>query len=299
MCRPMDDGLKGDKETAGYQTRSLIRAIEILNAFGPDRLTLSVKDLHELLGTPKPTVSRLASVLEQHGLLRGAGRGYQLGPKTFELGALFAQQHGLHDVGRAPLEANAVESSQTSSLAVLAGQSVVYLIVATPPRPIHHVTQSGSREDAHPTGLGKALLSALPREEVDRRLGGTTLARRTPNTICDLAELHKELDATRERGYALDREEFAHGLRCVAMTVQLPRLGLAAISVSGPAAEYSPTAIKKFLRILRGTAAELERVFALAADYDAALSPIPQTSPDGAIAASGQVERIVRTTSAA
>jgi DNA-binding IclR family transcriptional regulator len=259
-------------ESVGYQTRSLIRALAILDAFGPDRPTLSVKDLHELLDVPKPTVSRLASVLEQHGLLRGAGHAYQLGPKTFELGALFAQEFKLHDAGRLPIEAMARESSQTSSLALLSGRSVVYLIVARPSRPIHHVTESGSREYAHLTGLGKALLAGLPMEVVDRVVGEEPFPRQTEHTICDRAELHAELELTRKRGYALDHEEFALGLRCVAMRVELPRVGPAAISVSGPAADYTPAAIPKLLAILERTAVALEEAFSQAADFSL---PIP------------------------
>jgi len=261
----------------GYQTRSLIRALAILDAFGPDRATLSVKELHELLDLPKPTVSRLASVLEQCGLLRGAGSGYQLGPKTFELGSLFAQQYGLQHAARPAMERMAREASQTSSLAMLSGRLVVYLVVARPPRPIHHVTEAGSREFAHPTGLGKVLLAGLTPDEVDRTLGDEPLARMTDNTICDRAELHDELERVRRRGYALDEEEFAVGLRCVAIGLDVPRLGPAAISLSGPAADYSPAGIKRFLKILRATGQELDRAFSEAAQSAYPLPGTPRT----------------------
>jgi DNA-binding IclR family transcriptional regulator len=260
-------------DAVGYQTRSLIRALAILDAFGPDRPMLSVKDLHELLDVPKPTVSRLASVLEQQGFLRGAGHGYRLGPKTFALGSLFAQQYELHEAGRPPMEALARDTAQTSSLAVLSGRHVVNLIVVRPARPIHHVTAAGSREYAHLTGLGKALLSALPEESVERILGDDPYPRETPNSICDHTALHAELDRTRQRGYALDREEFALGLRCVAVPLQLPRLGPASISVSGPAADYSTAAIPRFFAALQRTAKELETAFGHAADFSL---PIPR-----------------------
>lgn len=269
-------------DSVGYQTRSLARALAILDAFGPDRTTLSVKDLHELLGVPKPTVSRLASVLEQHGLLRGAGHAYKLGPKTFELGALFAQQYDLDDAGRATLEAMADESSQTSSLALLSGRSVVYLIVARPSRPIHHVTESGSREYAHVTGLGKALLSALPDAAVDRVLGPEPYPRRTANSITDRASLREELARSRKRGYALDREEFALGLRCVAIHVDLPRLGLAAISVSGPAADYPAAAIPAFVELLGRAAAALREAFSRAPDLSLPLAGRSQAATGSA-----------------
>jgi IclR family transcriptional regulator, acetate operon repressor len=263
-----------------YQTRSLVRALAILDAFTSDRPTLRVNDLHELLDLPKPTISRLASVLKQHGLLVGDGRGYQLGPKTFELGALFAQQNGLRDAGRAALEATARETVQTSSLAVLSGRHVLNLLVAKPPRPIHHVTEAGNRDPAHTTGLGKALLSALTDEEVDEVLGSEPLERMTPQTICDRKGLYAELGKSRRRGYALDREEFANGLRCIAIQVDLPRLGRAAISLSGPASDYAPGMLPKHLARLRQTADELVEAFGTAADYSL---PTPIGTSSGAM----------------
>ncbi len=247
----------------------MIRALSILDAFAVEKSnsTLSVKNLHELLDLPKPTVSRLATILEQQGFLRGTGNGYQLGPRTFELGAIFGQQYGVDRVGRPPLEAMARETLQTSSLAILSGPSVVYLIVERPAQPVHHVTQAGSREYAHVTGLGKALLAALPPQVVDRILGASPFPRLTKNTLTERDLLHEELELTRRRGYALDQEEFALGLRCVAIQIELPRLGSVAISVSGPAAEYSPVSISNFLKTLHETADALEAAFTQAADY--------------------------------
>jgi IclR family acetate operon transcriptional repressor len=99
----------------------------------------------------------------------------------------------------------------------------------------------------------------------------------TEHTICDRDELIAELELTRRRGYALDQEEFALGLRCVAIRVDLPRLGPAAISVSGPAADYSSAGIKRFLKILQATAGELERAFANAAAYAYPVPGEPRT----------------------
>src|SRR2546423_2016511 len=109
-----------------------------------------------------------------------------------------------------------------------------HVMVGTPPRPLHHVTEVGLRSHAHATGLGKALLAALPDEELERRLQGASLVQLTANTFTDVNELRTELMRTREQGYALDNEETMLGLRCVAVSMTLPRLGLSSISVSGP-----------------------------------------------------------------
>lgn len=101
-------------ERAAYQTRSLTRALSILDAFGTERRSLTVKEIRLLLDLPKPTVSRLARELRRAGLLRSVAGKYELGPKTYELGSLFVRQHRFDEVGRPHLEALAANTLQTA-----------------------------------------------------------------------------------------------------------------------------------------------------------------------------------------
>jgi IclR family acetate operon transcriptional repressor len=255
------------RSNVGYQTRSLTRALSILDAFATEKRALSVKDLHELLELPKPTVSRLARELEKGGYLRRQGRLYELGPKTFELGSQFVRQYRFHDLGRPLLEQLADRFQQTSCLALLAGQRIVHVLVVPSPRPIQYVTEVGSSASAHATALGKALLSVLPEESVDELLGDGRLPRFTQNTIVDRARLRAELKTVRTRGYAIDNEETAVGLKCVGVAAELSGVGPVAISVSGPAADFSNGTIPDFAEAVRDTLSQLEVGLGQAADY--------------------------------
>lgn len=254
-------------EKVGYQTRSLTRALAILDAFATEQRPLTVKDLHELLVLPKPTISRLARELERGGYLRQSERAYELGPKTFELGSLFVRQHRFDDVGQAHLQALAAETLQTASLAMLAGADVIHVLVAASPRPVQHVTEVGSRAAAHATALGKSMLSALSDEEVAALLGRDRLIRFTPNTLADLEALLAELRRVRQRGYAVDSEETSAGLRCVGVFAQLAGVGPAAVSVSGPAADYRDDTIPVFAEAVSRTAAQLADALRHAAHF--------------------------------
>ena len=66
----------------GYHTRALVRALSILDIFSSERRPLAVKDLHLLLDLPKPTVSRLAAVLERFGYLIRREQTYMLGTEV-------------------------------------------------------------------------------------------------------------------------------------------------------------------------------------------------------------------------
>jgi len=256
-----------DSATVGYQTRSLTRALAILDAFSTGQQVLTIKELHERLDLPKPTISRLARELARGGYLRNAGRAYELGPKTFELGSLFIRQRRLDDLGQTHLSALAAKTLQTASLALLAGTDMIHVIVAPSPHPIQHVTEVGSRAEAHATGLGKALLAALPEEDVPALLGSKPLTRLTVNTIGDVETLMEELSRIRERGFAFNNEETAIGLKCVAVAADLPAVGSAAVSVSGPAADYTDERIPIFVEEVKATVAALEDALGRGRDY--------------------------------
>lgn len=232
--------MSGDAEPeVGYQTRALARALAILDAFGGDRAALSVATLHESLELPKPTIIRLAGVLEKYGYLRRLDSGYELGPKTLELGALYLRRHGILDVVRPILERLRDEVGETICLASLSGPDVLHLDVIPSLRPIHYRTEVGSRAPAHSTALGKAILATLSRDQLDETLGPPPYRALTPKTQTDRTGLLDEIELARRRGYSLDNEESAIGLKCLGIAVDTPILGTVAISASSAPASIN------------------------------------------------------------
>jgi IclR family acetate operon transcriptional repressor len=88
----------------------------------------------------------------------------------------------------------------------------------------------------------------------------------TPRTITNLAEILRELDTVRERGYAVDREEDEIGAHCVGVAV----LGgdgrpLAALSMSGPAWRAPEDVIPQIGARLRDASHAIELALGLGA----------------------------------
>jgi IclR family acetate operon transcriptional repressor len=79
-------------------------------------------------------------------------------------------------------------------------------------------TPLGVRELPHTSAAGKAILAALPPEVAERIARETGLPERTANSIRTVSQLLQELATVRERGYAVDDEEDALGVMCVAAT---------------------------------------------------------------------------------
>ena len=99
----------------------------------------------------------------------------------------------------------------------------------------------------HATAAGKALVAFDSDDEL-RKLFFNGLPRFTKATRTDVEEFIKEVGVVRERGYAVDLEEFEEGLRCIGAPVRdYTRKVVGAISVSGPAHRLSDDRISGVL----------------------------------------------------
>ena len=118
---------------------------------------------------------------------------------------------------------------------VLSKGEVVYVAIEHAQREIGIQSQIGTRHPTHCTALGKVLLSELADDEVVSLLEPLGLPGLTEHTLTSLGALLAELRHVRQRGYAIDNEERAYGIKCIAAPIHnhAGRI-VGAISVSGP-----------------------------------------------------------------
>jgi DNA-binding IclR family transcriptional regulator len=161
------------------------------------------------------------------------------------------------------LEELVAETGETAHLGILRGQEVAHVDGVLPNQLLLTGSRVGERLPAHCTAIGKALLigalekpaaPANPRAEAGARRPAAAppgpgilawkLERFTDGTITDGTKLLDEIRASQLRGYALDLEEFAAGLHCVAAPVRdASERVVAAISLSGPSQRFSRDAV--------------------------------------------------------
>src|SRR5262249_514907 len=93
----------------------------------------------------------------------------------------------------------------------------------------------------HCTALGKVLLAYLPPDAQAALLASLELTACTPRSLTTAPALRAELDAVIRRGYAVDDEEYALGVRCLAAPTRDHGGGVVAgVSVTVPAARLPP-----------------------------------------------------------
>ena len=106
--------------------------------------------------------------------------------------------------------------------------------------------------------MGKAILASYSDADVDAAISRNGLRRITEKSITRASELRADIAAIRQRGYALDDEEFVTGLRCAAAVVYNAQAeALCAISISGLAVRVSDERLHVLGRLIAEAAKEL------------------------------------------
>ena len=131
------------------------------------------------------------------------------------------------------------KTGESVNLAILRGESVIYLNSLESSSTIKVTAPLGKRVPAHACVEGRALL-AFSEPNMLESVIRAGLAAPPPQAIIDLESLRAELALIRERGYALGNEEATIGVRAIAA----PFFGsdndvVGAIGIAGPTTRLS------------------------------------------------------------
>lgn len=224
------------RETA-TGTQSVERALSVLSCFTQERPQLRISELVELTGLGQSTVSRLVGAMLGLGFLALDERSglYTAGPQVVTLAAVALNQSPVHQAGRQLAQSLAAELGLGVNLAERRGAHLFYLAHFEGADAPRSATMIGRGGPLHATGLGKALISDLSRDEIVDVIGPGPYANYTVNTLTRLDALLADLEEVRTRGYAVELQELALRRACVAAPIR-DRSGVivAALSISGP-----------------------------------------------------------------
>ncbi len=221
-----------------HLVQSVLKALDILEAFGQDEHLLGVTELSKRLGLAKSTTFNLLATLKSRGYVEEdpATSRYSLGVKLLELSKAVRANVEIRDRASALLRELAQLSREAVYLTVLHDDHSIYIYSIEAPGRILARSAVGGRAPLHCTAVGKAKMAFLREEDCDRVIRRVGLPRFTPNTITDPAALKAELALIRRRGYAVDNEEHEVGIRCVAAPIRDDSGAvIASCSISGPA----------------------------------------------------------------
>jgi len=233
----------------GGQVQSLSRALSILNTLADDEHTgLRLTEVAHRVGLATSTAHRLLTTLEENRYVRfdqSTGL-WSVGVQAFVAGNSFVRTRDIVTVAKPFMRQLMEECGETVNLAVENRGEVVYLAQVECHKLMRTITRPGGHVLMHCSGVGKALLATFAEREVEKILKKFGLPRETEKTLDTMPRILTDLGDIRQRGYAIDDEENAVGLRCVAAVIfdeQSEALG--GLSLSGPTARMTDDRLLK------------------------------------------------------
>lgn len=230
--------------------KAVERAAAIIDTIEDDG-PVGVTDLAAELGVSKGTAHTYLSTLARERLLTRSGDEYHLSLRYLSLAERLKSRIDIYDLVKKEVDKLAEETGERAQFAMLEDGMVANVYRAEGANAIRTTVTVGQYDYPHYIAVGKAMIAHLPEERRAEIVEDSGLPARTDRTITDRGELEAHLETIRERGYAVDDEERARGVRCVGAPLLDDSGGvLGGISISGPAQRMTDDRIESELRDL-------------------------------------------------
>ena len=200
----------------------------------------------------KSTLHRICGVLLDRGwIIRDGAGAYELGIRALGMAAR-SPELPIVTAFRGVAAWLLTRHDETVCLAVLDGDSSVFVAKEDSSQPVRLVTSIGSRTPAFASASGRVHLAKRTTDEVAAEFGGRPLVTPVGRRLNGLAELSEILAAVRDHGYAENDEETAAGLWAASVPI-VNRAGvvLAALTFCVPMGRVTAERRDRLLRDLQ------------------------------------------------
>lgn len=217
--------------------QALSRALQLLELLGDDTDGYRLVDLADRSGLAPSTVHRLLTTLQQHRFVQFERESnlWHVGARCFSVGATFARRRRIHDLALPVMRRLRDLTRASVNLGLADDDDILFVGQVKGPTANEAIAELGQRIPLHGAAIGQAILAEWPEADVQRYLRTRGLPRLTRNTITRPSRLYVALAAVRSTGYAVDDEQNAPGLRCIAAAIRDEHgRPFAALSVAGP-----------------------------------------------------------------
>jgi DNA-binding IclR family transcriptional regulator len=245
------------------QETSLDKALNVLEMIaqaGDTRLST----LAEATGYPPATIHRILGVLVQRRYVRQdpSNRKYMLSLKCLEISSRVTDNLEIIAVARPIMQKLMEKAGETVNLVCFEDMEAVYIDqISNTKSLLRMFTRVGARVPLHSSGVGKAFLAGRPPAEVLDYFRSAKKVRYTENSLVKEDEFLRDIEETRTRGYAVDREEFEDGVGCIAVVITQKGEAAGAMSISGPSSRlFGASTAQLAAEVVRSAAVVSQRL---------------------------------------
>lgn len=235
-------------------SQKVFDVLEYLCQRGPSRAI----EISRALSLQKSSVHRFLNSLVEFGYVYKNDLSGQFGAtlKIVQLGLMVGSRIDMVGAALPHMRQLVAEFNQTVGLGTLMDGNLLVLHREYPRNAMTHIDMS-RQLPAYCTGMGKALLSALPEGELDDYIASVPRTAFTAHTLVDGGVLKENIMEAKRNGYAEDRGEISDALHCVSVPIAIPQGRIWSLSLSGHVSAISEIGVPVLVERLRGIARNL------------------------------------------
>jgi IclR family transcriptional regulator, pca regulon regulatory protein len=240
---------RSSREAGPNFIASLSHGLAVLEAVSDSVGDIALAELAKRVGLKKTRTWRLVHTLVDLGYLHqdARTRNFRPAPRVLALGYAYFDSLDLKQLSLPLLRDLSLRHNETVNLAVLDGDELIYVERIRSPQIVTINLHVGSRLPLYSTSLGRALICEMPDEwlrQYIRRIAEDPGARKYVED--GGKRIWQALRETRERGYALNDEEVAKGLRAISSPVRDRSSQIvAAVCISVPSSRCTVAELRK------------------------------------------------------
>lgn len=228
--------------------KSAIKIFDVLELVVEEE-SISLTDISNQTEYTKSTTQRILNTLRHLNYIDQDVSTYEYFPtmKIYTLGEHLTINNIIKETSRKHLEKMSQEINETINLGILDGYNIVYLDKIVSTSPLRVDVDSSMNIPMYCSALGKAMAAFNSKVFSFKN----NYKKYTDNTIVSDEDFKKELESIKNRGYAVDNEEFVEGLICVGMPIlNNNNEAVASLSISIPKIRYDNKNIEYYTELL-------------------------------------------------
>jgi len=196
-------------------------ALEIIEFFSKNNNEIGIADISNALNINKNAVSRvLESLLEKNWIYMSdsSQKKYRLTLRPFSLICGHTNNNGIAKIAIPYIDKLNNELGDSVYLGVKNKRNILYLLHYDSKKEVRINGRAGGEYPLNCSAPGKVLLSYSNENEM-KDYFAVPIDKRTENTITAFDAFMIEAERIKKSGYAIDNEEFAKGIICIAVPV--------------------------------------------------------------------------------
>src|SRR6056297_795154 len=243
--------------------KSVQKSLKVLKYIMASTNEVSVNELVEEFDYNRSTVHHMLKTMKLEGFIsqNQNTKNYNIGSELFN-GWIKDRDMRNYLMRLKPVIEEIVEKcKETTTMFVRENDKAICVLGEESDQIIKAYLMIGREIPLYCTAAGRAMLAYLPKDEVEQILQISGMKKYMKKTIIDKDLLYEDLAEVREKGYAIEKEEFEELINAVGIPIlNKENRPVASVSVVGPIMRFTDQKIKECLPFLLEKSKEMSEM---------------------------------------